>query len=76
MGTYWYQPEGGVLLPGIYCEDNAAFEALKRQAGDRVAPEIQARPEGRSVAHLDGMTISIATPLEAEALRALANDQR
>lgn len=75
ISTYWHQPEGGVLPPGIYCEDEATFKALKRQADDRIAPELQACQAGRAVAHLDAMSVFIATPLQAEALRALATTQ-
>jgi hypothetical protein len=77
MGTCWFQPDGGVMPPGIYCEDEATFEALAK------APVIERVPNGwtqrvgddptwRPHLTFNGMTVRVATPLEAEALRALA----
>lgn len=81
MGTCWYQPDGGVMPPGIYVEDEATFEALAK------APSIERVPNGwtqrvgddptwRPHLTFNGMTVRVATPLEAEALSALATDQR
>jgi hypothetical protein len=71
VGTCWYQPDGGIMPTGVYCEDEATFEALKRQAGDRIAPELQACQAGRAVAHLDGMSVFIETA-RMERLQAMA----
>ncbi|MBP1182915.1 hypothetical protein [Methylobacterium sp. PvR107] len=81
MGTCWYQPDGGVMPPGIYVEDEATFEALAKAPGIERVPNgwtqrVGDDPTWRPHLTFNGMTVRVATPLEAEALRALATEQR
>lgn len=68
MGERWHVPEdGGALPPGLYCEDKAAYDALVADP----AIETATVPAGSPSPLLHGMRVCIATPAEAELLRAM-----
>lgn len=90
MPTYWHKRDWwpsdmdrtnphmpaimpGALPPGIYCEDEDAFRALQRGSGTRGRPMDPAF--AGAPARLDGQAVYVATPAQAELLRAIASKE-
>lgn len=89
MPTYWhkrdwwpsdldrsnpYKPEfiPGAIPPGIYCEDHEGFGALRRKAWE-TEPSMTYRPDGQ--ASIGGINVYVATPAQADILRAASTDE-
>ena len=68
MGERWHVPEdGGPLPPGLYCEDKATFDLLVADPSIETATV----PAGSPSPLLHGLQVFIATPAQAELLRAM-----
>ena len=67
MGERWHvSEEGGPLPPGLYCEDRATFDVLAADPSIETVTVSAGSPS--PLPH--GLQVFIATPAEAEILRA------
>ena len=68
MGERWHvSEEGGPLPPGLYCEDRATFDVLAADPSIETVTVSAGSPS--PLPH--GLQVFIATPAEAEILRAM-----